>query len=145
MIGGLLLVKNQIIKKDDIIYRILDVKNNKYLLVNCKKLRMPFWIDNKEVIDYEVIEESDFLKLLNIDICNYDDLDNVDKKITNDRFGSISLLINSVGDFHKRNELLKLCSNSYGVSIETIRMNLKKCQMMKLISNGHLISIIIMV
>ena len=117
-------MKNQIIKKDDIIYRILDVKNNKYLLVNCKKLRMPFWIDNKEVIDYEVIEESDFLKLLNIDICNYDDLDNVDKKITNDRFGSISLLINSVGDFHKRNELLKLCSNSYGVSIETIRSRL---------------------
>ena len=82
MIGGWLLVKNQIIKKDDIIYRILDVKNNKYLLVNCKKLRMPFWIDNKEVIDYEVIEENDFLKLLNIDICNYDDLDNVEKKIT---------------------------------------------------------------
>lgn len=117
-------MKNQIIKKEDIIYRILDVKNNKYLLVNCKKLRMPFWLDIKEVSDYEVIEESDFLKLLNIDICNYDDLDNVDKKITNDRFGSISLLINSVGDFHKRNELLKLCSNSYGVSIETIRSRL---------------------
>lgn len=117
-------MKNQIIKNKDHIFRVLEVKDNQYLIVDCKKIRMPKWVLKDEIKDYVVITEEELLDTLNVSLCNYDDLNNDEKKITNDRFGSISILINSVGDFHKRNELLKLCSNSYGVSIETIRSRL---------------------
>ena len=85
---------------------------------------MPKWVLEDEVKDYIVITEEELLSALNISLCNYDDLNNDDKKITNDRFGSISIIINSVGDYQVRTSLLKLCSDSYKVSIETIRSRL---------------------
>ena len=110
-------MKNKIIKNKDHIFRVLEVKDNQYLVVDCKKLRMPKWVLEDEVKDYIVISEEELLSALNVSLCNYDDLNNDDKKITNDRFGSISIIINSVGDYQVRTSLLKLCSDSYKVSI----------------------------
>ena len=115
---------NKIIKNNDLILRILSVKDDKYLVVNCDKLRMPFWVSKSEVSNYEIISEEDFLIIKNITICNYDDLDNFAKKITNERFGSISIVIKSVGNLHNRVNLLKLCAQNYKVSVETIRNRL---------------------
>ena len=83
------------------VLRILDIKDDQYLVVDCRKIRMPKWINIDEVSGFEKIEEVDLIKLFNIDIPKYDDLDNIDKKITNERFGSISIIVNSVGDFSK--------------------------------------------
>ena len=124
MTGVWLLVKNKIIKNNDHILRILDVKDDKYLVIDCRKLRMAKWISKDDVKDYIVINEDEFLEITNVSICSYDDLSNEDKKITNDRFGSISIIVNSVGDYKVRSRLLKLCSNNYKVSIETIRSRL---------------------
>ena len=101
-IGVLLSVKNKIIKNKDHIFRVLEVKDNQYLIVDCKKIRMPKWVLKDEIKDYVVITEEELLDTLNVSLCNYDDLDNVDKKITNDRFGSISIIINSIGDYQVR-------------------------------------------
>lgn len=117
-------MKNKIIKNKDHIFRVLEVKDNQYLVVDCKKLRMPKWVLEDEVKDFVVITEEELLSTLNVSLCNYDDLNNDDKKITNDRFGSISIIINSIGDYQVRTSLLKLCSDSYKVSIETIRSRL---------------------
>ena len=114
-------MKNLIIKNNNGIFRILDDKDDKYLLVNCTKLRMPFWVVKNELNNYEIINEDELLKILNISICNYDELSNDDKKITNERFGSISIIINSIGDSKVRSKLIKLCSNTYKLTIEAIR------------------------
>ena len=94
-IGVLLSVKNKIIKNKDHIFRVLEVKDNQYLIVDCRKLRMPKWIPEDDVKDYVVITEEELLEISNVSLCNYDDLNNDDKKITNDRFGSISIIINN--------------------------------------------------
>lgn len=117
-------MKNLIIKNNNDIFRILDDKDEKYLLVNCRRLRMPFWVDKNELNNYEIINEDELLKILNISICSYDELSNDDKKITNERFGSISIIINSIGDFKVRSKLIKLCSNTYKLTIEAIRYRL---------------------
>ena len=74
-------MKNKIIKNNDVVLRILDIKDDKYLVVDCRKIRMPKWINIDEVDGFEKIEEDDLIKLFNIDIPKYDDLDNIDKKI----------------------------------------------------------------
>ena len=45
-------MKNKIIKNKDHIFRVLEVKDNQYLVVDCKKLRMPKWVLEDEVKDY---------------------------------------------------------------------------------------------
>ena len=117
-------MKNKLIKYKETVFRILDVKGEQCLIVDCSKIRMPYWIDINEVKDCEMIEETDLLKINNVNICNYDDLNNVEKKITNNRFGSISLVLNSIGDLHQRVSLIELCSKNYNVSIGTIRNRL---------------------
>ena len=117
-------MKNKILKKEEHILRVLETKDDLYLVVDCNKLRMPKWVSKEKVKDYVIISDEELLSALNVSLCNYDDLNNDDKKVTNERFGSISIIINSIGDCHIRTSLIKLCSDNYKVSIETIRSRL---------------------
>ena len=56
-------MKILIIKNNNDIFRILDDKDEKYLLVNCRRLRMPFGVDKNELNNYEIINEDELLKI----------------------------------------------------------------------------------
>jgi putative transposase len=53
------LKQNDVIKNSEgIIFRMLELNDNKLFVVNCNKKRMPFWINIEEVADYEEYELS---------------------------------------------------------------------------------------
>ena len=52
---------------------------------------MPKWVLKDEIKDYVVITEEELLDTLNVSLCNYDDLNNDDKKITNDNSDCVSV------------------------------------------------------
>ena len=51
-IGGLSqMKKNDLLKYNDKLIRVLDIQNDKYLIIDCIKRTMPVWTDS--LIDYE--------------------------------------------------------------------------------------------
>lgn len=49
--------KNDVVKLSDSIVRILDIKDDKYLVIDCKLRNMCFWISNKVIDSGVVISE----------------------------------------------------------------------------------------
>ena len=51
--------KNQLIKWDGVIYRVLAVENDAVLLIDCIKKTMPKWFGLDEISGYEVCSEGE--------------------------------------------------------------------------------------
>ena len=116
--------KNDVVKLEDSIVRILDTKDDKYLVIDCKLRNMCFWI-NKKVIDSGTsISEDELLNELNINLKKFDELTNSEKKIVLDRYGTISSIVTVVSNNEERNILIDECSRRYNLTKCTIRRRL---------------------
>ena len=96
------------------VHRLLDIKDNKVLIINCEKISMPFWTDASS-LDGDVIEEY-FLSFHCID-----SLSPENKKIAQLRYTLISPILPFVSDDYMRSLLINQISNNQGISKQTIR------------------------
>ena len=116
--------KNDVVKLEDSFVRILDTKDDKYLVIDCKLRNMCFWI-NKKVIDSGTsISEEELLNELNINLKKFDELTNSEKKIVLDRYGTISSIVPVVSNNEERNRMIDECSRRYNLTKCTIRRRL---------------------
>ena len=100
--------KNDVVKLEDSFVRILDTKDDKYLVIDCKLRNMCFWI-NKKVIDSGTsISEYELLNELNINLKKFDELTNSEKKIVLDRYGTISSIVPIVSNMVHKNAMPSL-------------------------------------
>lgn len=104
--------QNDVIKNSEgIIFRVLELNDNKLFVVDCNKKRMPFWINIEEVADYEEFE----LPALD----EVTEQDAVAKM--NQRFTMISVILSVVSNERERNLLITEASVRYSVSKQTLR------------------------
>ena len=112
MIGGLLSMKNSLMKKDDSIIRILDIKDDKVFVIDCIKRTMPKWYDISSISGYEKCSEFDISK---------EDLDSNSKRIMHERFTLIAGILPFVSDEDSRNDMICKISEHKNISKQTIR------------------------
>ena len=112
MIGGLLSMKNSLMKKDDSIIRILDIKDDKIFVIDCIKKTMPKWYDISFISGYEKCSEFDISK---------EDLDSNSKRIMHERFTLIAGILPFVSDEDSRNDMICKISEHKNISKQTIR------------------------
>ena len=112
MIGGLLSMKNSLMRKDDSIIRILDVKGDKVFVIDCIKRTMPKWYDISSISGYEKCSEFDISK---------EDLDSNSKRIMHERFTLIAGILPFVSDEDSRNDMICKISEHKNISKQTIR------------------------
>ena len=96
--------KNDVVKLEKSIVRIIDIKDDKYLVIDCRLRNMCFWISSKVIDRGNVISEDELLNELNIKLKKFEDLTNNEKKIVLDRYGiilSILLIMNNLANFLK--------------------------------------------
>ena len=116
--------KNDVVKLEKSIVRILDTKDDKYLVIDCRLRNMCFWISNKVIDSGVVISEDELLNELNIKLKKFEDLDNKEKKIVLDRYGTISSIVPVVSNSEERNILIDECAKRYSLTKCTIRRRL---------------------
>ena len=117
-------MRNEIVKLEDSIIRVLDEVDDKYLIIDCKTKTMCFWI-NKKVIDTgTVITEEELLNELNVNIKQFEELDNVEKKIVLERYGTISSILPVISNNEEKNNLINDCAVRYDLTTATIRRRL---------------------
>ncbi len=76
------LMKNKLMKKENLIIRVLDEKGNKVLIIDCIKKTMPVWCDESFISDYEICSEDE----LNFTIREIDSLSAAEKRDMHERY-----------------------------------------------------------
>ena len=113
MIGGLSLKENEIISVDGVKFRILKIKKDNALVVNCEKNVVPRWISVSQIETYEIVDI--------FDLPSIDDIEPNQRKVAYERYGLIAPVIPFISDNRERNYLISKISEEKNISKQTIK------------------------
>ena len=111
--------KNEIIKYQENMYRVLSIKDNRILCVNCHKQNMPAWMNRPD--DYEIVSADDLGKYVAMD-----ELTSVQRNTAYQRFAMIAGIVAVIDDKQLYTSQIKAVSEAHNVSKQTIRSHLIK-------------------
>ena len=107
--------KNDLIKTDSGIFRILSIDSNKVLAIDCKKKTMP------QFFSYDFFSDGENINCLSPDYLNFDELSPADRKIAQQRYTMIASAVSVLDDVKQRNLMLDKSSKQFGISKQTLR------------------------
>ena len=107
--------KNDLIKTESGIFRILSIDSNKVLAIDCKKKTMP------QFFSFDFFSDGEIINCLSPDYLNFDELSPVDRKITQQRYTMIASAVSVLEDVKQRNLMLDKSSKQFGISKQTLR------------------------
>ena len=110
-------MKNKMMKKENSIIRILDVRENKVLIIDCIKKTMPVWIDKTVLNDYELCSGEG----LDYTVREIDSLSAAEKRIMHEMYTLIAGILPFVSDERMRNYMISKISEQMQVSKQTVR------------------------
>jgi len=113
--------KNQLIKNNGDIYRILALEDDSVLLIDCIKKQMPKWYAISDVGGYEICAEEELSEVTGIDLVEEEELSPKTRRIVHERFTLVAGILPFLSDDRFRTEAVKRVAKEKGVSIQTIR------------------------
>ena len=120
---GLSLV-NKLFGFEGKIYRILVEKDKKFLVIDCIKRIMPYWVDSGCLNIWKELSEDDLKQATKFELPNISDLNNDELKEMHIRFGTISYALVKIEDDDERKLSIHKAACDYKVSEQTIRHRL---------------------
>lgn len=113
--------KNSLMKYGKTIIRILDVKGEKALVIDCIRRTMPIWINQSEIVDYADCCQQELLDRTDIALFDIEESDAKSRQITHERYTMIASILPIISDVTSRNRAIRQASAQYDVSQQTIR------------------------
>ncbi|RXE59637.1 Mu transposase C-terminal domain-containing protein [Acetivibrio mesophilus] len=110
--------KNDLLKNDESIIRVLAIEDDRLLFIDCIKLTMPKWGKIASIVDYTPCEEQALSKGFKEDI---DDLNSDARKSAYQHYTMISGILPYVSDNTMRCRAIDKAAEEYHVSKKTIR------------------------
>ena len=107
--------KNDIVKIDTGVFRILDIDKENVLAINCQKNIMP------QYFPISFFEKGDVLKELSFPFPSWEDLSLNERKIAQKRYTMIAAAVAVISDKKKRNTMIDYASEQFKVSKQTLR------------------------
>lgn len=107
--------KNDLIKTDSGIFRILSIDRDKVLAIDCKKKTMP------QFFSFDFFNDGESLNCISSEYLNFDELSPADRKIAQQRYTMIASAITVVDEPQQRNLMIEKSATQFGVSKQTIR------------------------
>ena len=104
-------MKNSVYKNGETILRVLEVRGNQCLVIDCQKQTMPYWA---------VREEIERLEKTNIELKPME-LGKEEKRVMHQRFTIISSILPVIAEERKRSREIQRVSEEYHVSKQTVR------------------------
>lgn len=112
--------KNDLLKKNDSIIRVLDMKEESVLIIDCTKKTMPKWVTTAALSDYMNCSEADLLNDTDMVLLEVDMLDADSRRFIHEHFTLIAGILPFVGDKKMRNHLIDYLSGQKGICKRTI-------------------------
>lgn len=111
--------KNDLLKKDDVIVRVLHIDGERVLVIDCVKKTMPQWVRKQSLEEYDACDEIEICG----DFCSVDieELDAKSRKIARERYTMIAGVLSFYKDKIMRTQAIEEASKEYEISKQTIR------------------------
>lgn len=118
--------KNQLLKDNGCIYRVLAIEEDSVFMIDCLKKTMPNWYDIDEVRGYEDCTEKELLEITGTVLLEEENLSSKARKTAHERFTVVAGILPFIADDRFRTEAIRRVAEEKGVSIQTVRTYL--CQ-----------------
>ena len=111
----------KLIKKDNKIYRILDLNDDYVFVIDCVKRTMPKWIKADEIESYDRCTEEEFRSLADMTVPDIKTLSLNEQKNINEKFNVIAEILPCVSDYKTRTQKIKESALAHNLNKQTIR------------------------
>lgn len=118
--------KNDLYFKEDLIIRVLDVKEDRALMIDCIRRTMPQWKEVAFFVGWEKCSEEKLYKIADVNLPELDSLCPENRKVAYERYTMIAPILRLLPDKKKKCEMISVVANNEKVSKQTIRKYL--CQ-----------------
>lgn len=111
--------KNDYLKVNDIIYRILAEDKDNYLVLNCNTKNMPAWKKESELADGVIINREEVFEILEIELIE-EKLTGTAFKQAHERYTMIAGVLAFMNNDSLRNRAIAIAVDTYGISRRTL-------------------------
>lgn len=112
--------------KENAIVRVLEVREDKALVIDCIRRTMPQWKDIVSLAGWEKCSEEKLYEIADVDLPELDYLCPESRKVAYERYTLIAPILRLLPDEKKKCEMISVVANNEKVSKQTIRKYL--CQ-----------------
>ena len=122
-IGGWSLMKKyDLLRSGDSIIRVLDVQDDRILVIDCMKQTMPVWVESELLESYVGCTGGELFGVSSVDVIgDTDALDADQRKIMHERYTMIAPILPFISDDKMRSKLICSIAEEHQVSKQTIR------------------------
>lgn len=117
-------MKNGLYKYEDTILRVMDVKDDMALVMDCQKRHMPIWQNIDRFASLQGASESDLYALTGISPVPEEELSAKERQFVNEHFTMIAGILPAVGDIKERSFRINGMAAHYNVTTQTLRFYL---------------------
>ena len=103
------------------IYRVLAVRDDSVLIIDCVKRNMPVWIAREKLSEWQEIEEQALHDKTGIYPVTEDTLSKTALASAHKRYSMIACIVPLIADKMCRNSMIIWIFNEYGISKQTVR------------------------
>ena len=113
--------KNDLYFKDDLIIRVLDVKEDRALMIDCIRRTMPQWKEVAFFVGWEKCSEEKLYEIADEDLPELDSIYPESRKVAYERYTMIAPILHLLPDEQKKCEMISTIATNEKVSKQTIR------------------------
>ena len=116
--------KNDLFLNQGILFRVLDNTDSQAFIFNCLERTTPYWTRMEPTDDLKIVPEERLLQATNTTFPNFSLIPPDKRKLIQEKYGTISLILPYVSNGAERNRAIELCAKTFGLSKATIRNRL---------------------
>lgn len=113
--------KNELYRNNNSIIRVLEIKNNAVLVIDCISKTMPQWIGVSFFEDWTKCSDETLHEITGIELQDIKTVSPEDFKVAHQRYTMIAPIIMVLTDRDKKNEMIELISTNEKISKQTLR------------------------
>lgn len=113
--------KNELYRNNNSIIRVLEIKNNAVLVIDCINKTMPQWIEVSFFEDWTKCSDETLHEITGIELQDIKTVSPEDFKIAHQRYTMIAPIIMVLTEQNKKNEMIELISTNEKISKQTLR------------------------
>lgn len=113
--------KNELYRNNNSIIRVLEIKNNAVLVIDCINKTMPQWIGISFFEDWIKCSDETLHEITGIELQDIKTVSPEDFKVAHQRYTMIAPIIMVLTDQNKKNEMIELISTNEKISKQTLR------------------------
>ena len=114
-------MKNDLYFKDNSIVRVLEVREDKALVIDCVRRTMPQWKDIVSLAGWEKCLEEKICEIADVDLPEMDSLCPESRKVAYERYTMIAPILHLLPDEQKKCEMISTIATNEKISKQTVR------------------------